>query len=78
MRFEELSKKHQDFLMYCLSDYIKGKIRKGTISKLRGVKALPLAKVPVTTRLLSKLANEINKDFTGKNTCEVLFLLAQN
>ncbi len=23
MRFEELSKKHQDFLMYCLSDYIK-------------------------------------------------------
>ena len=29
MRFEELSKMHQDFLMYCLSDYIKGKIRKG-------------------------------------------------
>jgi hypothetical protein len=31
MRFEELSKKHQDFLMYCLSDYIKGKIRKGSM-----------------------------------------------
>jgi hypothetical protein len=25
MRFEELGKKHQDLLMYCLSDYIKGK-----------------------------------------------------
>lgn len=31
MRFEELSKKHQDFLTYCLSDYIKGKIRKGSM-----------------------------------------------
>ncbi|SKC58110.1 hypothetical protein [Maledivibacter halophilus] len=31
MRFEELSKKHQEFLMYCLSDYIKGKIRKGSM-----------------------------------------------
>ncbi len=31
MRFEELSKNHQDFLMYCLSDYIKGKVRKGKI-----------------------------------------------
>lgn len=29
MRFEELSKKHQDFLMYCMSDYIKSKIKKG-------------------------------------------------
>lgn len=28
MRFEELSKKHQKFLMYCLSDYIKGKVKK--------------------------------------------------
>ena len=28
MRFEELSKKHQEFLMYCLSDYIKGKVKK--------------------------------------------------
>lgn len=26
MKFEELSKKHQEFLMYCLSDYIKGKL----------------------------------------------------
>lgn len=31
MRFEELDKKHQEFLMYCLSDYIKSKIRKGTM-----------------------------------------------
>lgn len=31
MKFEELSKRHQDFLMYCLSDYIQGKIRKGTM-----------------------------------------------
>lgn len=31
MRFEELSKEHQEFLMYCLSDYIKGKIRKGSM-----------------------------------------------
>ena len=31
MRFEELSKKHQEFLMYCLSDYIKCKIRKGSM-----------------------------------------------
>jgi len=29
MRFDELSKKHQEFLIYCLSDYIKGKVRKG-------------------------------------------------
>lgn len=29
MRFEELSIKHQDFLMYCLSDYIKSKVKKG-------------------------------------------------
>ncbi|MDY0234546.1 MAG: hypothetical protein RBR71_00750 [Gudongella sp.] len=28
MKFEKLSKKHQDFLMYCLGDYIKGKVRK--------------------------------------------------
>ena len=28
MRFEELSKKHQEFLMYCLSDYIKSKVKK--------------------------------------------------
>lgn len=28
MRFEELSKKHQEFLMYCLSDYIKGKVKR--------------------------------------------------
>lgn len=26
MKFEELSKEHQEFLMYCLSDYIKGKL----------------------------------------------------
>lgn len=31
MRFEELSKKHQEFLMYCLSDYINSKIRKGSM-----------------------------------------------
>lgn len=31
MRFEELSKVHQEFLMYCLSGYIKGKVRKGTM-----------------------------------------------
>ena len=31
MKFEELSKKHQEFLMYCLSDYIKGKIRRGSM-----------------------------------------------
>ncbi len=47
-------------------------------SKLRGVKALPIAKVPGSTRLLSKLANEIKKDLTGMNSCGVLFLLAQN
>ena len=34
MRFEELSKKHQDFLMYCLSDYIKSKIRKGSMDAI--------------------------------------------
>lgn len=28
MRFEQLSKKHQEFLMYCLSDYIKSKVKK--------------------------------------------------
>lgn len=28
MRFEELSKKHQEFLMYCLSDYIKSKVKR--------------------------------------------------
>lgn len=27
MKFEELSKKHQEFLMYCLFDYIKGKVK---------------------------------------------------
>ena len=27
MRFLELSKKHQEFLMYCLSDYIKSKVK---------------------------------------------------
>ena len=27
MRFEELSKMHQEFLMYCLSDYIKSKVK---------------------------------------------------
>lgn len=31
MKFEELSNKHQEFLMYCLSDYIKSKIKKGTM-----------------------------------------------
>ena len=31
MKFEELSKMHQEFLMYCLSDYIKSKIKKGTM-----------------------------------------------
>ncbi len=34
MRFEELSKKHQEFLMYCLSDYIKGKLKRGRIDGL--------------------------------------------
>ena len=34
MRFEELSKKRQDFLMYCLSDYIKSKIRKGSMDAI--------------------------------------------
>lgn len=28
MRFEELSKEHQEFLMYCLSNYIKSKIKR--------------------------------------------------
>ncbi|NLC66588.1 MAG: hypothetical protein GX752_06585 [Clostridium sp.] len=28
MKFEELSKKHQEFLMYCLSDYIKRKLKR--------------------------------------------------
>lgn len=28
MKFEELSKKHQEFLMYCLSNYIKGKLKR--------------------------------------------------
>ena len=28
MRFEELSKEHREFLMYCLSDYIKAKLKK--------------------------------------------------
>jgi hypothetical protein len=28
MKFEELSKKHQDFLMYCLFDHIKRKVKK--------------------------------------------------
>lgn len=28
MRFEELSKEHQEFLMYCLFDYIKSKVKK--------------------------------------------------
>lgn len=28
MKFEELSKGHQDFLMYCLSDYIKSKFKR--------------------------------------------------
>lgn len=27
MRFEELSKEHQEFLMYCLLDYIKRKVK---------------------------------------------------
>lgn len=27
MRFEELSKKHQEFLMYCLFDHIKSKFK---------------------------------------------------
>jgi hypothetical protein len=35
-----------------------------TSSKLRGVKALPLAKVPGTTRLLSKLANELKTNIS--------------
>lgn len=28
MKFEELSKKHQGFLIYCLGDYIKSKVKK--------------------------------------------------
>lgn len=28
MKFEELSKEHQEFLMYCLSDYIKSKFKR--------------------------------------------------
>lgn len=28
MRFEELDKKHQEFLMYCLSDHIKSKFKR--------------------------------------------------
>ena len=28
MRFEELSKEHQEFLMYCLSVYIKSKVKR--------------------------------------------------
>ena len=28
MRFEELRKEHQEFLMYCLSNYIKSKIKR--------------------------------------------------
>ena len=28
MKFEELSREHQEFLMYCLSDYIKGKLKR--------------------------------------------------
>ena len=31
MRFQELSNKDQEFLMYCLSDYIKSKIKKGAM-----------------------------------------------
>ena len=27
MKFEELSKEHQEFLMYCLFDYIKSKVK---------------------------------------------------
>ncbi len=34
MKFEELSKEHQEFLMYCLEDHIKGKIRKGTMDEI--------------------------------------------
>lgn len=28
MKFENLSKNHQEFLMYCLSDYIKSKLKR--------------------------------------------------
>lgn len=28
MKFEELSNKHQNILMYCLSDYIKSKLKR--------------------------------------------------
>lgn len=28
MGFEELSKKHQEFLIYCLLDYVKSKFKK--------------------------------------------------
>ena len=28
MKFEELSREHQEFLMYCLSNYIKGKFKR--------------------------------------------------
>ncbi len=31
MKFEELSKEHQEFLMYCLSDYIKSKVKKAQV-----------------------------------------------
>ena len=34
MRFEELSKEHQEFLMYCLSDFIKWKIRNGAMDEV--------------------------------------------
>lgn len=34
MRFENLSKEHQDFLMYCLLSYIEGKIRKGAMGEI--------------------------------------------
>lgn len=34
MKFEELSKEHQEFLVYCLSDYIKSRISKGTIDEI--------------------------------------------
>lgn len=29
MKFEELSKKHQEFLMYCLFEHIKRKVKEG-------------------------------------------------
>lgn len=28
MKFEELSKEHQAFLIYCLGDYIRSKVKK--------------------------------------------------